>query len=144
MPASFWLGRHPDELLCVLGYLFEGPRIGVLAVVAPVAQDHDRRAVVDVRQILVPEPLRGQPEVAVDVRVDDPAAEDGLDRLAHRVLLEELRHLRHLRHEDKRPHLREQVLHLVDEVQPEPRQVTRGEADIAQQRDARLLFAVAP
>jgi hypothetical protein len=60
----------------VLDYLLEGTGLRVLAVVAPVAKDYYRRAMANVRQVLVPEPLRRQPEVAVNLDVDYAAAED--------------------------------------------------------------------
>jgi hypothetical protein len=61
----------------VLGYLLvEGTGVRVLAVVAPVAEDYDRRAMVYGLQVFVPEPLRCQLEVAVHLDVDYAAAED--------------------------------------------------------------------
>lgn len=61
----------------MLGYLLvEGTGVRVLAVVAPVTEDYDRRAMVYGRQVFVPEPLRRQPEVAFHLNVDYAAAED--------------------------------------------------------------------
>jgi hypothetical protein len=74
--ATLGLRCNPDGLLGVLGYLLEGTGVWVLAVVTPVAEDYDRRAMVYGRQVLVPEPLRRQPEVAVHLDVDYAVAED--------------------------------------------------------------------
>jgi hypothetical protein len=61
----------------VLGYLLvEGTGVRVLAVVAPVAEDYGRHAMVYGLQVFVPEPLRCQPEIAVHLDVDYAAAED--------------------------------------------------------------------
>jgi hypothetical protein len=74
--ASLGLLCDQNSLLGLLGYLFEGAGVRVLAVLAPVAEDYDRRAVVYGRQVFVSEPLRRQPEVAVNLDVDYAAAED--------------------------------------------------------------------
>jgi hypothetical protein len=54
----------------VLDYLLEGTGLRGLAVVAPVAKDYYRRAIANGRQVLVTEPLRRQPEVAVHLDLD--------------------------------------------------------------------------
>ena len=65
-----------NSLLGVLAYLLEGAAVRVLTVVAPVVEDYDRCATVYGRQVFVPEPLRRQPEVAVNLDVDYAAAEN--------------------------------------------------------------------
>ena len=73
--------------------------VRMLAVVAGATKDHHRRAVVDGGEVLVPELLGGLAEVAVHVGVQHASREDLIDRPAHLMLLEELRHLGHLRSE---------------------------------------------
>ena len=72
------------------------------------------------------------------------AGEDPVDRAAEPLLLEELGHLDEVGDEHERPHLREQVLQLVDEVQPEARDVARREADVAEHDEPRARLAPAP
>ena len=61
-PAPPGLGCDPDSLPGVLRYLLQRLRVGMLPVIASVAQDHDCRAVVYSRQIPVLELLGGLPK----------------------------------------------------------------------------------
>jgi hypothetical protein len=113
------------------------------AVVARVAEDHDGRSVVHRAGEPGGELRRRSPEVAVLVDVDERTGEDAVHRAAQPLLLEELRDLDQIGDEHERADLREQVLQLVDEVQPEPCDVPRGEAHVAQHDEARARLAAA-
>src|SRR5919204_119277 len=124
-PAVARLGRDPHDLPRVAGDLLEGVLPRPAAAVAPVAEDHDGRAVVHRARIRGDELAGGAAEVAVLVDVDEAAGEDPLHRAAEPLLLEELRDLDDVGDEDERADLREEILQLVDEVQPEARDVAR-------------------
>src|SRR3989454_323657 len=142
-PGHLVLGVEPDDLFGALLHVLEHPVVRQVVVVAPVAQDDDRGALVHRGQEVPVEGLEGTPEVRVGVDVDDVAVERRLDRVVDVALLEEARDLAYLGDEDEAPHLRVEVLERVDELEHEARHVAHRVGDVAQHHHLRLLLALA-
>src|SRR5437588_79833 len=127
----------------MIGDLLKGPFIGLVAIVTAVAKDDDRGAPIYRVQELIAELLSCASEIALRIHIQQLAAEDRLHCPVETVLFKQMSHLNHIGHEGKGAHLGEEALHLVDQMQPEARQVSGGEADITEQDETGALLVSA-
>src|SRR5215471_4754467 len=130
---------EPDDALHALADLPDGPGLGIVVVVARVAQDQHGGLAVQRLDLRAHEAAEGIPEVRAAVVVDGGALERPVDGVIHGMGVEGLRHLRDLGHEDVGAHPREAFLEAPHELEHEARGIAHRVRHVTQGDELGLL-----
>src|SRR5262245_48763494 len=138
-PAPLSFGIQPDDTFHALAHHPERPRLGVVVVVASVAEEEDGRAAIQRIQLPPHELAERVAEVGATVVVHRRRLQRPLDGPLDRIRAEGLGHLGDLRHEDERAHAAEAFLQAPHELQHEPRGVAHRVRHVAHGDELRLV-----
>src|SRR5215472_9305417 len=130
---------EPDDALHALADLPDGPGLGIVVVVARVAQDQHGGLAVQRLDLRAHEAAEGIPEVRAAVVVHRGTLEGPVDGVIHGVGVEGLRHLCDLGHEDVGAYPREALLQAPHELEHEARGVAHRVRHVAQGDELGLL-----
>src|SRR5262245_10303071 len=142
-PAPLALRVEPDDALDALADLPDGPRLGVVVVVAGVPEDQHGGLPVERVDLRAAEAAERVAEVRPAVIVDRRALERPVDGAVDGIGGKRLRHLGDLGDEGVRSHAREALLETPHELEHEARRIAHGVRDVAHRDELRLLAVAA-